>query len=42
MESKYDSNKLEYRAALIALKKFRHWLYGVHFILEIDADTLVA
>lgn len=41
-ESKYDSNKLECRAVLMALKKFRHWLYGVHFVLETDADTLVA
>ncbi|KAJ5747177.1 uncharacterized protein N7511_000772 [Penicillium nucicola] len=38
----YDSGKLECRAVLMALKKFRHWLYGIHFILETDANTLVA
>ena len=41
-ESKYDAGKRECRAVLKALKKFRYWLYGVHFTLEIDAQTLVA
>ncbi|KAJ5963047.1 hypothetical protein N7481_001456 [Penicillium waksmanii] len=41
-ESKYDAGKLECRAVLKAFKKFRHWLYGVHFVLETDANTLVA
>ena len=26
---------------LLALKKFRPWIYGVHFIVETDARTLV-
>ncbi|KAJ5110888.1 hypothetical protein N7532_001423 [Penicillium argentinense] len=38
----YDAGKRECRGVLKALKKFRHWLYGVHFTLEIDAKTLVA
>ena len=25
-----------------ALKKFRFWLYGVHFVVETDAHTLAA
>jgi hypothetical protein len=41
-ESKYDSGKRECRGVLMALKKFRHWLYGVHFTLETDAKTLVS
>ena len=41
-EAAYDAGKLECRAVLKAFKKFRHWLYGVHFILETDANTLVA
>ena len=41
-EKAYDAGKRECRAVLKAFKKFRHWLYGVHFTLEIDANTLVA
>ncbi|KAJ6102680.1 hypothetical protein N7486_005107 [Penicillium sp. IBT 16267x] len=41
-ERTYDAGKRECRGVLKALKKFRHWLYGVHFTLEIDAKTLVA
>ncbi|KAJ6110929.1 hypothetical protein N7486_003164 [Penicillium sp. IBT 16267x] len=41
-ERMYDAGKRECRGVLKALKKFRHWLYGVHFTLEIDAKTLVA
>lgn len=41
-EANYDSGKLECRAVLKAFKKFRHWLYGVQFTLETDANTLVA
>lgn len=41
-EAKYDAGKRECRAVLKALKKFRHWVYGAHFMLEIDADALVA
>jgi hypothetical protein len=29
-------------AVLKALQKVRYWLYGVHFILETDANVLVA
>jgi RNase H-like domain found in reverse transcriptase/Reverse transcriptase (RNA-dependent DNA polymerase) len=41
-ESNYDAGKRECRALLKTLKKFRHWLYGVHFLLETDANTLCA
>jgi hypothetical protein len=40
-EKKYDAVKLECRGLLKALKKFRFWLYGRHFTLETDAQTLV-
>jgi len=39
-ESRYDAVKLECRG-LRAIKKFRYYLYGVHFLVEIDARTLV-
>ena len=38
---KYDAVKLECRRLLKALKKFRFWLYGRYFTIEIDAQTLV-
>lgn len=41
-ESKYDQLKRECRGLLKALKKFRFWLYGVHFYVETDANTLCA
>jgi hypothetical protein len=41
-EAQYDAGKRECRALLKALKKFKHWLYGVSFVVEIDALTLVA
>jgi hypothetical protein len=41
-ERKYDSGKLECRALLYALKKFRVWLYGAQFTVETYANTLVA
>ena len=41
-ESNYDAGKRECRGVLKALKKFRNWLYGVHFLLEVDAMTLAA
>lgn len=41
-ERKYDATKRECRGILKALKKVRFWLYGVHFILETDANVLVA
>ena len=41
-EARYDAGKRECRGVLKALKKFRFWLYGVHFVIEVDANTLVA
>ena len=41
-ETGYDAGKRECRALLKVMKKFRSWLYGVHFLLETDANTLVA
>ncbi|KAJ9481740.1 hypothetical protein VN97_g11726 [Penicillium thymicola] len=41
-EQQYDAGKRECQGVLKALKKFRHWVYGVHFTLEIDAKTLVS
>jgi RNase H-like domain found in reverse transcriptase/Integrase zinc binding domain/Reverse transcriptase (RNA-dependent DNA polymerase) len=41
-ESAYDAGKRECRGLLKALKKFRFWLYGIHFRVETDAATLVA
>jgi len=40
-EKKYDGGKLECRGLLKALKKLRVYLYGVRFVMEIDARTLV-
>src|SRR5690606_20010179 len=40
-EARYDAGKLECRGLLKALKKFKHYLYGVRFLVEIDAQTLV-
>ena len=42
VEQRYDATKRECRGVLKALKKTRHWLYGVHFVLETDANVLVA
>ena len=41
-ERNYDATKRECRGVLKALKKVRYWLYGVKFILETDANVLVA
>jgi ribonuclease HI len=41
-ERNYDATKRECRAVLKALRKVRYWLYGVHFVLETDANVLVA
>jgi len=41
-EKRYDAGKRECRGVLKALQKTRFWLYGTHFILELDANTLVA
>ena len=40
-EKKYDAVKLECRGLMKALKKFRFWVYGRHFQLHTDAQTLV-
>jgi hypothetical protein len=41
-ERNYDATKRECRGVLKCLYKLRFWLYGVHFILETDANVLVA
>ena len=41
-ERKYDATKRECRGVLKALRKLRFTLYGVHFMLETDANVLVA
>ena len=41
-EKKYNATKRECRNVLKALKKVRYWLYGVRFVLETDANVLVA
>jgi hypothetical protein len=41
-ERRYDATKRECRGLVKCLQKVRFWLYGVHFILELDANTLVA
>ena len=41
-ERRYDATKRECRGVLKALQKLRFTLYGVHFILETDANVLVA
>ena len=41
IEKKYDSGKLECRGLLCALNKLRFYLYGIWFLVEIDAKTLV-
>ena len=40
-EKTYDAGKRECRALLRALKKLKVWLYGVKFVVEIDAKTLL-
>jgi hypothetical protein len=40
-EQRYDAGKLECWALLCAVKRFRHYLYGVHFLVEIDAKTII-
>ena len=41
-ETRYDAGKRECRGLMKALKKVRYWLYGTKFVIEIDANTLVA
>src|SRR5579859_5070438 len=40
-ELKYDALKLECRGRLKALKKLRFWLFGRHFLVETDSQSLV-
>jgi hypothetical protein len=40
-ERNWDSGKHECKGLLLALKKFRPWIYGVHFTVETDARTLI-
>jgi len=40
-EKKYNGGKLEYYRLLKALKKLQVYLYGVRFVVEIDARTLI-
>jgi hypothetical protein len=41
-ERTYDATKRECRGVLKILKKLQIWIIGVHFILETDANVLVA
>lgn len=41
-ERNWDSSKHECKALLLALKKFRSYIYGVNFQVETDAKTLIA
>ena len=41
-EQIYDTRKLEYRGVIKVFKKLRYQLYGVRFILETNANILVA
>jgi hypothetical protein len=41
-EKRYDAGKRECRRLLKMLKKVRYYLYGVRFVIETDAKTLVA
>ena len=40
-ERRYDATKRECRGVLKAMKKFRNYIYGVRFLLEVDAQVLV-
>jgi hypothetical protein len=42
VEQRYDVTKRECREVLKAFKRTKAWLYGVFFILEIDAKVLAA
>jgi hypothetical protein len=41
-KARYDAEKREYREVLKILKKMRHYLYNVRFVIEINVKTLVA
>ena len=40
-ERKYDALKLECRELLKALKKFRFWLFGRYFSVQMNSQALV-
>src|SRR5579859_3927253 len=40
-ELKYDALKLECRGLLKGIKKLRFWLFGRHFLVEMDSQSLV-
>ena len=40
-EKRYDAGKRKCRGLMKALKKFRNYVYGVRFLVETDANTLV-
>ena len=42
IEIKYDIIKRKCRKILKCLKKFRIYLYEIHFILKIDVEILIA
>lgn len=42
VEKKYDVTKQEFFYVMKILKKVRYWLYGIRFVLETDANVLVA
>jgi hypothetical protein len=42
IKRKYDATKREYRAIFKVFKKFRFWLYGIHFFLKTDINVLIA
>src|SRR6266581_2895476 len=41
VESHYSQLKLELYGVLQAFKAERHWLYNIHFKLQVDATTLI-
>lgn len=41
-ERSYDATKRECKGMLLLLKMLKFWLIGVHFVMETDANTLVA
>jgi len=41
VEQKYNAGKRKCHGLLKVLKKTQFWLYGIQFIIELDANTLV-
>lgn len=41
VEKLYDTGKKEFKGVRNALKKMRFWLYGVRFMVVIDAKAMV-